>query len=346
MAVVAAIGARPAGGQTSDLEPAREVVREGRGLSDWNESRERVDRGLRYLRSQQTKESGAVGSRYVVAVTSLTGLAILGAGYQPHQEPHGSMLRSCLRHILASTREGYITEAGESESRMHGHCYAVLFLCEILGSLEPEEEERVSTVIKDAVQVIERAQSPEGGWYYFPKNDGQDEASVTVCALQALRAARNVGFTVDGGKIEQAIRYVKKCQTKDGSFAYALNEKQRRTYALTVAAVSTLNAAGVYRSEELKLGLDNIAKTIQEARSPWRAAESEYDFYANLYAAQALYQEGGDSWAKWYPSVRQHLIEKQEPDGSWESRFGSEYATAVALLIFEVPLGYLPIFQR
>jgi hypothetical protein len=347
LAVLAAVGSPAARGQVSQLDQSRDVVRGERGLSEWKDVEDSVDRGLRYLRAQQTRESGSIGSRYVVAVTSLTGLAILGAGHQPEQEPHGSMLRNCLKFILASARDGYITEAGESESRMHGHCYAVLFLSEILGSLEPEEEERVSAVIKEAVRVIENAQSRDGGWFYFRDNaENQDEASVTVCALQALRAARNVGFTVDGSRIEGAIRYVKKCQARDGSFAYSLRESQRTSYALTVAAVSTLNAAGVYRSEELKLGLDNISRSIEAARSPWRAAESEYDFYANLYAAQALYQEGGDAWARWYPSVRRHLVEKQAPDGSWESRFGDEYATAVALLIFEVPLGYLPIFQR
>jgi hypothetical protein len=220
------MAAAPARGQVSGLEPSGDVVLERGGFNDWNEVKGPVDRGLAYLKSQQRGESGAVGSRYAVAVTSLTGLAILGAGHQPHQEPHGATLRGCLKYILASVRDGYITEAGESESRMHGHSYAVLFLCEVLGSLEPEEEERVSVVIRDAVRVIENAQSRLGGWYYFAKNDdNQDEASVTVCALQALRSARNVGFTVDGGRIANAIGYVKKCQAKDGSFAYSIGEK-------------------------------------------------------------------------------------------------------------------------
>jgi hypothetical protein len=40
------------------------------------------------------------------------------------------------------------------------------------------------------------------------------------------------------------------------------------------------------------------------------------------------------------------LLATQAADGSWESRFGKGYATAVALLVLEVPLGYLPLFER
>jgi hypothetical protein len=230
---------------------------------------------------------------------------------------------------------------------MHGHCYAVLFLCEVLGSL-PASEENIAAVVRRAVAVIEGAQSNEGGWFYSPRNLKQeDEASVTVCALQALRAARNIGFTVDAKRIDLAIKYVKRCQHPlEGSFQYSTRDKERRTYALSVAAISTLNAAGVYTSDELKRGIQFVRRSLSEASSPWKAAEEEHDFYANLYAAQALYQDGGDLWAAWYPAVKKHLIEKQGSDGAWDCRYGAEYATAVALLILEVPLGYLPIFQR
>ena len=328
---------------TSDLAPSL--------LREWSDARAPVERGLEYLRSQQLRESGAVGGKYAVAVTSLAGLAVLGAGYQPHQEPYGAMLKRCIRYILDSGRNGrgFITEGDESESRMHGHCYAVLFLCEVLGSLEPEEEEEVARLIKRAVLVIEGAQSKEGGWWYYAENkDNEDEASVTVCALQALRSARNVGFHVDSKRIDRAIRYVFKCQdASDGSFAYSTKELRRTTYALSVAAISTLNAAGVYDSKPLQKGLDFMRRSLESVRNPWKAAEEEHAFYANLYAVQALYQGGGEMWNRWYPGIREHLLSKQRSNGSWdEDRYSKEFATAVAVLILEVPLGYLPIFQR
>jgi len=338
------------GAQTSG-----ELVVTRNPLGNWSSSREATERGLRFLQSEQKKDSGAVGGQYKVAVTSLTGLAILGAGYQPSQAPYGHMLVKCSEYLegswtLLSPGRVYFTEGEDGESKMHGHCYAVLFLCELLGSLPEEDEAKASELIKGAVAVIEGAQSSKGGWFYNPNNRGdEDEASVTVCALQALRAARNVGFLVDSTRVASAIGYVKSCQDKkDGSFAYSISNKEmnRTTYALSVAALSTLNAAGVYSSPELRRGFDYLKRELETVGSPWKVADPQYDFYANLYAAQTLYQDGGALWTEWYPPIRQYLLSKQKADGSWESRFGSDYATAVALLILEIPLGYLPIFQR
>ena len=59
--------------------------------------------------------------------------------------------------------------------------------------------------------------SRDGGWWYKAKNVAQrDEASVTICALQALRAANNTGVFVDKLTIEQALGYIRKCQNADG----------------------------------------------------------------------------------------------------------------------------------
>jgi hypothetical protein len=238
---------------------------------------------------------------------------------------------------------------------MHGHCYAVLFLCELLGSSSPEREEEVASLIRRGVKVIERAQTKDGGWYYTPRPaQEEDEASVTVCALQALRAARNVGISVNSRTVDDAVLYVRKCQVQsDGSFDYSHRMPGKPTYALTVAALSTLNAAGVYDWDPLRRGFDYVRKTLDRVKSPWKAADEEFIFYANLYAAQALYQRGGELWARWYPGVKDHLLASQDQGqdqdrdrGSWNDRFGREYATAVAVLILEIPLGYLPIFQH
>ncbi len=333
-------GATPPVGSGDGVAVSRTLPRSRMDVSD------AIERGLAYLERRQTT---AIGEKYKVAVTSLSGLAVLGAGHHPREGTFSDFLAGCVTYLRSVEQDGYMTEQEEA-SRMHGHCYAVLFLTEILGSLPPEEERAVSGLVQRGVRVIERAQSSAGGWYYDRDNrENKDEASVTVCALQALRAARNVGVTVDSFCVKQALRYVRRCQAEDGSFAYSLahEDRGRRTYALTVAALSTLNAAGVYDSPELTKGLDYVRRRLADhQRSPWRAAEEEYPYYANLYAAQTLYQDGGDLWDAWYPAVSGYLRSKQRDDGSWESNYGNEYGTACAVLILEVPLGYLPIFQR
>ena len=67
-------------------------------------------------------------------------------------------------------------------------------------------------------------------------------------------------------------------------------------------------------------------------------------FYAHYYAVQAMFQ-GGDEWYQnWYPSIRESVLAKQAPDGSWPE--ANEVGTPFAILILGVPYRYLPIYQR
>ncbi len=233
---------------------------------------------------------------------------------------------------------------------MHGHCYAVLFLTQIYGELPPKDQGEVREAILKGLEVIRASQSSRGGWYYnFPKSSDEDEASITICALQALRAANGIGFVVPKGIVDDAVSYVKKCQTRNGSFIYSLTGGDNHSsYGLTVAAVSTLHAAGVYDSPEVSKGLDYARRRLQERPGePMKAAEKEFFSYANLYAAQAYWQAGGDLWASFLPGARRYLLSHQDKEeGSWSDDYGAEFGTAMAILILEVHLNYLPIFQR
>ena len=144
-----------------------------------------------------------------------------------------------------------------------------------------------------------------------------------------------------------ALRYVADCQIPDGSFRYRLDKSSKTTFTLSVAALSTLNAAGVYESPELRLGMDYVRRErARHPQAPWKAVEDEYPFYGGMYAAQALYQDHSRRWNAWYEAMSAHLLKRQRDDGAWESPYGDEYATSAALLILEVPRGYLPVFQR
>jgi hypothetical protein len=307
-----------------------------------------IDRALRFLKARQLN-SGTIGGRYPVAATSLAGLAILGAGHREGGGPYGDMLRRALQYLGEGSKDGYLSE---DSSRMHGHCYAVLFLTQIYGELGRERQVDVGRLIRGGIKVIENSQSRLGGWYYWPSKtpnvSDEDEASITICALQALRAANEIGFVVPKSRIDRAVDYVKKCKSEDGSFRYSLSMRASHTsYALTVAAVSTLHAAGAYDAPEARAGLDFARKVVARfPGDPFKAAGKEFNLYANLYAAQAFHQTGGESWTSWYERAAKGLLERQEADGRWEDDYGPEIGTAMAALILEVPLDYLPIFQR
>jgi hypothetical protein len=111
--------------------------------------------------------------------------------------------------------------------------------------------------------------------------------------------------------------------------------------------VAGLFSAGIYEGPEITKGLDYLAQFAPHQGNVTQ--ERVYYLYGHYYAAMAIWQAGGERWTKWYPAIRDELIAKQSPDGSWLDSvpvISPEYETAMALLILEVPNNYLPIFQR
>jgi hypothetical protein len=58
-----------------------------------------------------------------------------------------------------------------------------------------------------------------------------------------------------------------------------------------------------------------------------------------------MFLAGGDYWATWYPGIREQLIARQaKPEGCWRGDFSEDYATAMALIILQMPNRYLPVY--
>ena len=67
---------------------------------------------------------------------------------------------------------------------------------------------------------------------------------------------------------------------------------------------------------------------------------------------------GGATWNDWHPKVRELLLSKQNGDGSWDVPPGTAesnkgdvgpnkvYWTAMATLVFEIYMHFLPAHQR
>ena len=111
----------------------------------------------------------------------------------------------------------------------------------------------------------------------------------------------------------------------------------------SAAAVVALYGAGLYDTDEANRAL---AYLKQQSAPTSMQGEQSYFFYANYYAAQVMWHGGGEDWANWYGSLRDRLVSRQKQDGSWEDQISSEYGTAMACLILQMPNNYLPIFQR
>ena len=310
-------------------------------------TQEAINKGLSYLAGRQNAD-GSFGEgeyRGNVAVCSLCGMALMAAGSTPGRGKYGRAVSRTVRFTLSHAQDSGFIQAPEWSSRgpMYGHGFATLFLAEVYG-MWPDSEVREK--LSKAVKLIINVQNSEGGWRYFPRPEEAD-ISVTVCQVMALRAARNAGIDVPSETIDRCIEYVKRSQNDDGGFMYMLRSSDLSRFPRSAAGVVALYSAGMYEGEELRKGLDYLMQHL-----PGKGAvgsESHY-FYGHYYAAQAMWLVGGDYWRKWYPAIRDVLLERQrkseEEDGSWFDDISPEYGTAMACLVLQMPNSYLPIFQR
>ncbi len=327
------------------------------------ELRKAVDEGIEWLAGHQNPD-GSWGGRYPVATTGLAGLSLLAGGHLPGRGKYGDRVLQAVRYFVrrAAEKQGsdyvYFREFPQPESRMHGHGFATLFLAEAYGMIDdfgagvsPEELRRT---IQKAVHVIEHSQSKQGGWYYEPappsggRNDA-DEGSVTVTQIQALRAARNSGFRVDPKVIQKAIDYMRRSANADGGIRYSLsNGGNNSTFALTAAGVSVMQFLGRYDMPELKRGLEYMMRELGQRRgNDAVAARGGHFAYENFYATIALWQAGGEYWSKGFPVIRKGMLKSpRRPDASWDDGYGEHLGTAFTVLSLQVPMQYLPIFQR
>lgn len=291
---------------------------------------------------QRRNDGGHVG------VTSLAALAFLAGGHLPHRGKHGEVVQKALDYVLSRIDDnGYITDSG---TRMYSHAFATLFLAEIHGM---GGDDRVKNALERAVHWIVDNQNQYGGWRYDPFTTKAD-LSVTVCQLQALRAARNIGIGVPKSTIDAAVAYVQQSRTPSGPYAGLYYYRIRgprsliknREYAINAAAVTALYSAGIYDQDAVEPALDFIEHEYTDIARYYRS--HFYYWYGSYYASQALFQAGGARFDTWYRQIGDDLLESQVPDGRWRNDVGpgDVFATAVACIVLQIPQQYLPIFQR
>jgi hypothetical protein len=304
-----------------------------------------IDKGLAYLKRTQVKtgrnrgafaNSGLAGG---VATASLGGLAMMCGGHAPGQGPYGKAIDLCVEYVLKNVRDtGYIALSGNgSRENMYGHGFSMLFLSQAYGMTQKAE---IAKKLRLAVELTCKTQNDQGGWRYQPRKSDAD-LSITVCQIMGLRGARDAGIDVPDEVRGKCIEYVKRSQNKNGSFRYTLNGGHT-TFAMTAAGVTSLYSAGIYEGEAVETALNYLQKFKPSAAGQGGG----HYFYSNYYAVQAMWHAGGKHWEEWYPAIRDQLLKNQTDEGSWRStEAGPQFGAAMACIILQMPLNYLPVFS-
>ncbi len=315
-----------------------------------------IDGSLEWLSRQQHLDGSFGTGQYHgnVAVSSLGGLALMAGGYQPGRGRYGEHVTRAVRYIVGSEdrgRPGFLNnQRAAFHGPMYGHGFATLFLAEVYGMVnDPQLRTELRRVLGDAVRLIINSQNNEGGWRYQPVRADAD-LSVTICQIMALRAARNAGISVPREVATKCTNYVKRCQDQNsGGFRYQ-TFGGGPGFARTAAGVVALYSAGEYEGKAVENGLKYLNQFRPGGGGGGGGFLGEMDhhyYYGHYYAVQAMWIAGENYWRQWYPAIRDELLTSRRADGSWQrGLMCSNYCTAMALIILQVPNNYLPILQR
>jgi len=300
-----------------------------------------IDKALAYLSSKQRPDGSWTDSQ---AGNALTILAFLGRGHVPGRGMYPELLERGKRNILVSQQPNGVLG---KHSRMYEHALATLACAELYG-MDPDPE--LEDTLRKAIDLIVKAQSPSGGWRYNPKPGDQD-LSVTVMQIVALHAANNAEIPVPAETIDKAVKYVVSCAAPNGGFSYTAGAGPGPQ--MSAAGVLSLQLLGHYDDPVIAKALDYLSKIPVK----WANSKLRYFYYFHYYSIQGHYQAGGRFWNDWHPQVRELLLANQNADGSWDLPPGSGesegvvglnkiYWTAMATLVLEIYMHFLPAYQR
>ncbi len=205
--------------------------------------------------------------------------------------------------------------------------------------------------LRKAVDLIVKTQSPAGGWRYTPAPTDQD-MSVTVMQIVALRAANNAEIPVPQADVREGDQ-VRAFAAAAPTGRLRLSGAGRPGRRPVPAALCRCNCSASPTTRTSR-GRMTYLTTIPVQ---WGGGNPQYFYYFHYYAIQAFYQAGGKEWNDWHPRVRELLLEKQNKDGSWDVPPGSAeanlvtptskiYSTAMATLVLNIYMHYLPAYQR
>ncbi len=305
-------------------------------------------RGLDFLARTQSSRGQWNTPPYPVAVTALAGLALLCSGSTVTQGPYSKQIARTTDYLLSQSRKnGLIGDPQNDQRYTYGHGFSMLFLSQVLGEegLQDRRDDLVETLDR-AVAFCGKAQTPAGGWGYVSAKDGQDydEGSTTITQVQGLRGCRNAGITVPGEIIEAAKRYIYTCQNPDGGISYSSQQMGSSRPAITAASLAALYNAGDYENSKVPEMLNYSrrelydVKKVDDAFGHWH--------YTYLYYSQVVYRQGDEEWLPFRDRLYSNIENDQGPEGAWEGQIHNIYISACNLIMLQLDLGYLPIFQR
>ena len=304
-----------------------------------------IDQGTKWLVQALNPDGGCgvdITQPSDIGCTAMAGLAFLSQGSTPTRGSRTKEANRILNFILKAVDEMPPDDITcltgtqiQNKIGRHAHTFfAAVYLSQIVG--EVNNPERAQKALRKLIYVTQRTQQPDGGW-----GDGSWAPVLgTVMAWMGLR-----GGYFAGARVEASIE-----QTEEKLLKQMKEEAQGWMHSLykNASGVRVLYATGRGGGAVARKTLEEILRLVTTDKTPFTQAGGE-EYLAFHLINECMLQEGGRDWQKWFPCVRERLIEAQNKDGSWTGHHcitSRTFCTAASLLVLTSPNRYLPISQK
>jgi hypothetical protein len=320
------------------------------------EVREMIAKALQYV--QKSKQAdGCWGDKQFPkssGVTALACMAFMAEGSLPRVGPYGKDLDDGIAFLLSCERKdnGLIVAANTYQmGPMYDHAWSTFALIQAYGNCPWYPDMRAK--ISRSVQVILKAQKPDGGWRYDTTPMGRSDCLVTTSVLYTIRLAKMAGFAVPEESIAKARAFIERCGTptrpdEEGTFSYK-EGGERGSPSVTGAGLMALFTQGQYNHKYVKPCTERMAEAYRRAHVEelTDSPQFRYFHFGCFYSSQAMYVAGDDYWLPWYKKYAEALKRQQAADGSWQDIYGNTvYPTAISAMVLLAPMGYIPQYLR
>ncbi|MCK6481999.1 MAG: terpene cyclase/mutase family protein [Planctomycetaceae bacterium] len=312
---------------------------------------------------KKNKCGGPGTALYDPGNSGLALLAFLGYG-ETHKTPrYGHVVRNGLKYLKGIQDAEGCFGPRTSTHFTYNHAIGALAMAEAYGLTQSP---LFKATAQNGINFVAQCQNPYLAWRYGVKPQDND-TSVTGWMVMALKSAVGAGLDVDPGTFEGAKAWLDKVTEPEyGRAGYTArgNGPARpqelmdkfpadKSESLTAVAILTRIFCGATKDDEyVKKGADLCLKSLPV----WDEAAGTIDFYYWYYGTLAMFQVGGQHWAKWNESMKKAIIDQQRMDknddryGSWDPidpwgpEGGRVYSTSCNVLCLEVYYRYARVF--
>ena len=333
-----------------------------------------VGRALGYLQKLQQDDGSWRGDP---AITALVVTAMMGSG-QEEFGPNSEAVRKGLGFV-----RGFARPDGGIYGKLYPNYTTSVCVMALVEAGQPDDRERIRRAQQfllglqaDEGEGISPEDQQYGGWGYEPQGaEGQEEMhradlSNTQLALEAVRALQEAAEQdkVEGGAagdtartetelcFQKAVRYLERCQNKDGGFIYRPGESKAgevpgeglRSYgSMTYAGLKSMIYAKLDRNDpRVRAAYDWVRQHWTVAENPGLGAQGLFYYYQTMakalsaYGAETVVDSTGTAH-DWRAELLDQLLKVQQADGSWLNANGRwmenipELVTAYVVLAIE-----------